>query len=652
MDSEVEDALEYIDPNIPRDEWVRVGMALKSELGDAGLAVFDAWSQGGERYDKANLLSTWRSIASNGATRIGTLFHMAKEGGYTPSKALSEAERLRIQDERRRNAERIQQEYLKAEAEKCEAQEQVAQLAEAEWRAAPPADPNHAYLTQKAIQPHNLRQRDGNLLLPLFDADNRIWNLQTISPTGEKRFLPGSRKKGLYCPILGERPGIVICEGFATGATVAEATGYMVACAMDCGNLLPVAEMLRGKYPDTDIIIAADNDRHSKGNPGVTKARKAAEAIGARLVVPEFPDGATGTDFNDLHELLTLEEIKAIVESQDYAPVETPVEEAEGTAKTAPDLSWADEYVLSDKEAEEMSDPDWIYENLIIQGHLIVIPAPANGGKTTIMMHLAGELAADYKVYYVNADVSGGDAKQMVVEAKEKGYTLMLPDMKAGRSMDDVVSKVLDMNAVAADYSGYIFFFDTLKKMTDVISKCRAKELYKTLRGLTAKGMTIVLLAHTNKYNDADGKPIYEGTVDLRNDVDEMIYFIPKHHDDGSITVSTDPDKKRGSHVPITFHIGPDRTVTQVDDYVDVVAITQAEKQREYDATVIEAITESIKADKLRQTEIVDWCREHHGMGRRSTERVLRRYAGGSHKLWRRERAFQNNATLYYLEDA
>jgi hypothetical protein len=48
----------------------------------------------------------------------------------------------------------------------------------------------------------------------------------------------------------------------------------------------------------------------------------------------------------------------------------------------------------------------------------------------------------------------------------------------------------------------------------------------------------------------------------------------------------------------------------------------------------------------------VDWCREHHGMGRRSTERVLRRYAGGSHKLWRRERAFQNNATLYYLEDA
>lgn len=326
-------------------------------------------------------------------------------------------------------------------------------------------------------------------------------------------------------------------------------------------------------------------------------------------------------------------------------------ETQEKAPKGLPDMSWATEYELSDEEAEQMADPDWIYENLIIQGHLIVIPAPANAGKTTIMLHIAGELAVDYRVFYVNADVSAGDAKEMVKTAREKGYTLMLPDMKAGRSMDDIVDQVLEMNEREADYSCCLFIFDTLKKMTDVISKRQARDLYKTLRGLTAKEMTIVLLAHTNKYNDAEGQPIYEGTVDLRNDVDELIYFIPKKNEDGSITVSTVPDKKRGSHVPITFEIGPDRTVRQIAGYVDVVEINKAEKEREDDATIIEAITESIKAGKIRQTEIVDCCREHHGIGRRSSERVMRRYASGPVKLWRKQRGFQNNAYLYELID-
>ena len=175
----------------------------------------------------------------------------------------------------------------------------------------------------------------------------------------------------------------------------------------------------------------------------------------------------------------------------------------------------------------------------------------------------------------MNADVSGGDAKQMVYDAKAQGFTLMLPDMKAGMSMDSVVERLILMNEVDADYSGIIFIFDTLKKMTDVINKTRAKELYKTLRGLSAKGMTIALLCHTNKYTDSDGKPIFEGTGDLRTDVDELIYLIPKKNDDGSMTVSTNPDKVRGAFEPITFEISPDRKVTQAE-YVDVLKIKKA----------------------------------------------------------------------------
>ena len=125
MDTNIEDALCYIDPNIPRDDWVRVGMAIKSECGEDGFAVFDEWSQGGENYDKKNIQSTWKSIDPNGGTTIGTLIYMAKERGFNPLKGLSEAESQRLAEERKRNAERIQQEYLTAEAAKKDKQEFV-----------------------------------------------------------------------------------------------------------------------------------------------------------------------------------------------------------------------------------------------------------------------------------------------------------------------------------------------------------------------------------------------------------------------------------------------------------------------------------------------------------------------------------------------
>ena len=74
----------------------------------------------------------------------------------------------------------------------------------------------------------------------------------------------------------------------------------LVTAAMNAGNLLPVARAIRGKYPHDRIIVAGDNDRHTNGNPGRTKAIEAARAIGAEYSLPEFPPGVDGSDFNDL----------------------------------------------------------------------------------------------------------------------------------------------------------------------------------------------------------------------------------------------------------------------------------------------------------------------------------------------------------------
>src|ERR1039458_1265474 len=105
------------------------------------------------------------------------------------------------------------------------------------------------------------------------------------------------------------------CSGFDC-TTAHEATGHAVVCAMNCGNLLTVARSLRTQWPAREIVIAADCDHWTDGNPGTTKAVEAAKTILARLAVPQFKDTINKpTDFNDLHQLDELDTVKNQIES-------------------------------------------------------------------------------------------------------------------------------------------------------------------------------------------------------------------------------------------------------------------------------------------------------------------------------------------------
>lgn len=311
-------------------------------------------------------------------------------------------------------------------------------------------------------------------------------------------------------------------------------------------------------------------------------------------------------------------------------------------------LDWTKEFVVSDEEVAKLKRSEWIIPNLVIRGHMVIVAAEPNGGKTTIFSHLAGEMVdAGYRVFYVNADISGSDAAEFIETAKEGGWTALLPDLIPGMSMADVVDRLTTMNESGEDLSDAVFIFDTLKKMTDVINKTSIKKLLKLMRSLTGKGMTIVLLGHTNKYRDADGKPIFEGTGDVRSDTDELIYLIPQKHEDGSMTVSTAPDKKRGDFTPITFQISAARIVSRGSEYVDTVALRLEAKQWEEDATVVQAILEAMDAGAIKQTEILKHCKEMN-INRRAVERTLARYASGRRQQWRKERGFENNSFRYH----
>lgn len=190
---------------------------------------------------------------------------------------ITDEQRHQWQDQARHRREQ-------ADAERESKHRSCAEDAARLWSGAEPAGA-HAYLAQKGVQAHGIRQRGGLLLVPMMDAEGALWNLQKIDGNGQKRFLPG-RKRGLFYGIRG-RNVMAICEGFATAASLHEATGWHVVCAFDAGNLLPVAEALAGRCP---IIIAADHDE-----AGLSHGQKAADAIGARLMVPQTP----GADWND-----------------------------------------------------------------------------------------------------------------------------------------------------------------------------------------------------------------------------------------------------------------------------------------------------------------------------------------------------------------
>jgi putative DNA primase/helicase len=196
--------------------------------------------------------------------------------------------------EREEHRRRIEAARCEAEAERARVQKEVAKRAAELWARAKPETGEHRYLRDKRVQAHGIRTDGERLLIPMRDAEGKPWNIQRVAPDGTKRFLPGGRTKGLYFGIGRPDGVLVIAEGFATAASIREATGHAVAVAFSAANLPAVAEALRKKLgPDVRLIIAGDNDVSGIGQKAATEA---ACAIGGRMAIPKTP----GSDWNDV----------------------------------------------------------------------------------------------------------------------------------------------------------------------------------------------------------------------------------------------------------------------------------------------------------------------------------------------------------------
>lgn len=310
----IRSALSFV-PAHDRETWLRMGMAIKSELGDTGFDVWDTWSQQADSYNPRDARDVWKSIRANGKTTAGTLFHEAKENGWRDDGTHPRPTPKELAERRRQAAEQAPQEA----AETASKQTETAKKAAAILAQSTPAPDDHPYLVSKGIKAHDLTVYKDSLVVPLRDEDSNLHSLQFIDQAGKKRFLKDGRKIGCFHFIRGnsQDPRRLICEGFATAASLHESTGLTVIVAFDAGNLEAVARAIRAKLPDKDLIFCADDDTGTPGNPGLTKAREAARAVGGLLAVPDFgpdrPDGAS--DMNDLSMVRGLEAVKACIEA-------------------------------------------------------------------------------------------------------------------------------------------------------------------------------------------------------------------------------------------------------------------------------------------------------------------------------------------------
>lgn len=191
-------------------------------------------------------------------------------------------------------ARRMEQARAARDAEQRQRHADVAARAADLWARSRPADPRHPYLSRKNVRPYGARQLGARLVLPVTTLAGELVSLQFIAADCGKILLAGGRKRG--CGIVVADPAnpwrVVVCEGWATGASLAEADpAARVLAAVDAGNLMPVAVAVRDHWPNADIVIAGDAD-----DVGRRAAHAAAHAARGLVLLPE----GDGLDWNDV----------------------------------------------------------------------------------------------------------------------------------------------------------------------------------------------------------------------------------------------------------------------------------------------------------------------------------------------------------------
>ncbi len=207
--------------------------------------------------------------------------------------------------ERESMRQRIERDRQRRESDRATARQAAAARAAELWaKVRKPALAN-PYLRGKAVGIYGIKQLGKLLVVPMRDIDGKLHSLQFIDPAGVKNFLNGGRTRGLF-HVIGERtPRVWLAEGYATACSLYEDRNECVIVAFNAGNLMVVATEITKAWAPVHLVVMADDDWRTPGNPGITAAKAVAEKLGAKWHYPEFPPNrpAWATDYNDAARL-------------------------------------------------------------------------------------------------------------------------------------------------------------------------------------------------------------------------------------------------------------------------------------------------------------------------------------------------------------
>lgn len=338
----IREALHFISAS-DRNTWVQMGMAVKSELGEAGFEPWEAWSTQAESFDPKAARAVWKGIHADGKITAGTLFHEAKANGWRDDGTHPKPTPEKIAEKKQRKAENDAQAEAEERAKNVAAIQRAAEILEA--ATGDPATHSYPAILKKGI---NLgpRVKRGKwtqrgwpdaLLVPIYQPDGQVWSVEAINVDGAKDSLKDGKKAGgfhHFGKITGAKR-VLIGEGLANVAAGVDTDASPGVAALTRTNLKAIGRMVHKLAArDAEIIFLADHDPKPDGtNPGLRAAEEAAATCGGSVAV--FGTDSTPCDCWDIWANGGKEAVKAAIDAalkvgagdtatKEYAPAADP----------------------------------------------------------------------------------------------------------------------------------------------------------------------------------------------------------------------------------------------------------------------------------------------------------------------------------------
>lgn len=297
---------------------------------------------------------------------------------------------------------------------------------------------------------------------------------------------------------------------------------------------------------------------------------------------------------------------------------------------------------LEDMQAQ-VQDEVFILAGIALMGQLTNLYAKPNSGKTLLVLYeliqvVKNGIIKGENIYYIDADDGYGDLVTKIDILKKHDINVLAPNHKGFISSDltNILQRVIEKGLA----KGIVLIFDTLKKFTDIMSKSAASEFWKVLRGFSAKGGTVISLAHTNKKEDQNGKPVYAGTTDSLDDCDcgYTLRRLDSPSKEPVVFAELENIKNRGSvamKAVYQFSVEEGLSYRELLDSVrkveedELARLTSNTSNRKVDEPrVIDAIIDCISEGINKKMVLAKAVAEATGESRNAVTRILEKYTG------------------------